>query len=228
VRVGIYTAAMEPLKKLIDIVLHLDRYLKDLVPEYGVWIYAILFLIIFCETGLVVTPFLPGDSLLFAIGALAGAGALNLWAILFLLTFAAILGDTVNYWAGHLIGPKIFRGEGSRWLNRKHLEKTHQFYERYGGKTIIIARFVPIVRTFAPFVAGIGSMSYFRFMSFNVVGGILWVFSMTLAGYFFGGLPFVQKNFSVVILGIIFISILPAIIEFLRERSKRASQPTLT
>jgi membrane-associated protein len=210
---------MEALKKLLDIVLHLDRYLKDLVPEYGVWIYAILFVIIFCETGLVVTPFLPGDSLLFAIGALGGAGALNVWLILLLLTTAAILGDTVNYWAGHFVGPKVFK-EGSRFLNRKHLDKTHEFYERYGGKTIIIARFVPIVRTFAPFVAGIGSMSYFRFMSFNVVGGILWVFSMTLAGYFFGGLEIVKKNFSAVILMIIFISILPAVIEFIRERRR--------
>jgi membrane-associated protein len=211
---------METLKKLVDIVLHLDRYLKDLVPEYGIWIYALLFLIIFCETGLVVTPILPGDSLLFAIGALAGTGALNLWAILLLLTVAAILGDTVNYWIGHLVGPKMFKWEGSRWLNRKHLDKTHQFYERYGGKTIVIARFVPIVRTFAPFVAGIGRMGYARFMTYNVAGGVLWVFSMTLAGYFFGGLPIVKKNFSLVILFIIFLSILPAIIEFLRERRK--------
>jgi membrane-associated protein len=219
---------MEPLKKLIDILLHLDKYLKDLVPEYGVWIYAILFLIIFCETGLVVTPFLPGDSLLFAIGALAGAGALDLWVILISLTIAAILGDTVNYWIGHFFGPKIFKSEGSRWMNRKHLDKTHSFYERYGGKTIIIARFVPIVRTFAPFVAGIGRMTYTRFMSYNVFGGILWVFSMTLAGYFFGGLDFVKKNFSLVILFIIFISILPAIIEFFRERRRMAREPKLT
>ena len=216
------------MKKVLDIVLHLDRYLKDLVPEYGVWIYAILFLIIFCETGLVVTPFLPGDSLLFAIGALAGAGALNLWLILILLTIAAIIGDTVNYWIGHYVGPKVFRTEGSRWMNRKHLDKTHAFYERYGGKTIIIARFVPIIRTFAPFVAGIGRMSYARFMSYNVFGGILWVFSMTLAGYFFGNLPFVKKNFSMVILGIIFISILPAIIEYFRERAKGRVNPIET
>jgi len=211
---------MEPLKKLLDIILHLDRYLKDLVPEYGLWIYAILFLIIFCETGLVFTPFLPGDSLLFAIGALAGSGALNLWALLLLLTTAAILGDTVNYWVGHFFGPKLFQSENSRWLNRKHLDKTHKFYERYGGKTIIIARFIPIVRTFAPFVAGIGQMSYWKFISFNIYGGVLWVFSMTLAGYFFGGLEIVKKNFSIVILMIIFISILPAIIEFVRERRR--------
>jgi membrane-associated protein len=213
---------MDLIKKFIDIVLHLDRYLKDLIPEYGGWIYLILFLIIFCETGLVVTPFLPGDSLLFAIGALAGAGALNLYAILALLTVAAILGDTVNYWIGYHLGPKVFKSE-SRFLNRKHLEKTHNFYERYGGKTIVIARFVPIVRTFAPFVAGIGRMSYFKFMSFNVFGGLLWVFSMTLAGFIFGGLEVVKKNFSIVILGIIFISILPAIIEYLRERKRMAA-----
>jgi membrane-associated protein len=210
---------MEMVKKLIDIVLHVDDYLKDLVPQYGPWIYAILFLIIFCETGLVVTPVLPGDSLLFAIGALAGAGVLSLPLILLLLVVAAILGDTVNYWIGHFIGPKVFKGE-SRFLNKKYLDKTHEFYERYGGKTIIIARFVPIVRTFAPFVAGVGSMTYGKFMSYNIFGGILWVFSMTLAGYFFGNLPIVQKNFSLVILVIIFISILPGIIEYLRERKR--------
>jgi membrane-associated protein len=208
---------MDLIKKLIDIVLHLDKYLKDLVPEYGVWIYLILFLIIFCETGLVVTPFLPGDSLLFAVGALAGAGALNLYLILVLLTIAAIIGDSVNYWIGHFVGPKVFKAN-SRWFNPKHLEKTHNFYERYGGKTIIIARFVPIVRTFAPFVAGIGRMSYAKFMTYNVVGAFVWIFSLTLAGYWFGGLPFVQNNFSSVILAIIIISILPGVFEFWRER----------
>lgn len=213
---------MELIKKFIEIILHLDRYLKDLVPEYGLWIYLILFLIIFCETGLVVTPFLPGDSLLFAIGALAGAGALNLYAILALLTIAAILGDTVNYWIGYYVGPKVFKRE-TRFLNRKHLDRTHDFYERYGGKTIVIARFVPIIRTFAPFVAGIGRMSYFKFMSYNVAGGILWVFSMTLAGYMFGGLEFVKKNFSLVILVIIFISILPGIYEYVRARRRGAA-----
>jgi membrane-associated protein len=201
---------MDWVRKLIDVVLHLDKYLKELVPEYGIWIYLILFLIIFCETGLVVTPFLPGDSLLFAIGALAGAGALNLYVILIMLTIAAILGDSVNYWIGHFVGPKVFKSN-SRWFNPKHLEKTHNFYERYGGKTIIIARFVPIVRTFAPFVAGIGRMSYAKFMTYNVVGAFVWIFSLTLAGYWFGGLPFVQNNFSSVILAIIIISILPGI-----------------
>ena len=210
---------MEMVKKLIDIVLHVDDYLKDLVPQYGLWIYAILFLIIFAETGLVVTPFLPGDSLLFAIGALCGAQVLNLWTILLLLTVAAILGDTVNYWVGHYMGPKVFKGDG-RFLKKAYLDKTHNFYERYGGKTIIIARFVPIVRTFAPFVAGVGSMTYGKFMSFNVFGGILWVFSMTLAGYFFGNFKIVQDNFSLVILMIIFISILPGIFEYWRERNR--------
>jgi membrane-associated protein len=210
---------MDLIRKFIDIILHLDKYLKDLVPEYGLWIYLILFLIIFCETGLVVTPFLPGDSLLFTIGALAGAGALNLYALLALLTVAAILGDSVNYWIGNYLGPKVFKTE-SRFLNRKHLQKTHDFYERYGGKTIVIARFVPIVRTFAPFVAGIARMSYLRFMTYNIAGGILWIFSLTIAGYLFGGLDFVKKNFSLVIFGIIILSILPAIIEFLRERHR--------
>ena len=210
---------MELVLKAIDIVLHLDKYLKDLVPQYGVWIYAILFAIIFCETGLVITPFLPGDSLLFAIGALAGAGTLSLPTILVLLTIAAILGDTVNYWIGHFMGPKVFKGN-SRFLNKKYLDRTHEFYERYGGKTIIIARFVPIIRTFAPFVAGIGRMSYGKFMSYNVSGALLWIFSLTLAGYFFGGLRIVQENFSLVILMIIFLSIMPGIIEYVRERKR--------
>src|SRR5262245_11544303 len=213
---------MEALRKLIDIALHLDRYLKDLVPEYGLWIYAILFLIVFCETGLVITPILPGDSLLFAIGALAGAGSLNLLGVQATLIAAALCGDNTNYWIGHFIGPKLFRGE-SKLLNRRHLDKTHAFYERYGGKTIIIARFVPIVRTFAPFVAGLGRMTYFRFLSYSIFDALLWVLLLTFAGYFFGGLEIVKKNFSFVILLIIFISILPAIIEFLRERRRTAA-----
>jgi membrane-associated protein len=208
---------MEALRKLIDIALHLDRYLKDLVPEYGIWIYAILFLIVFCETGLVVTPILPGDSLLFAIGALAGAGALNLIGVQCTLLAAAFCGDNTNYWIGYFIGPKLFKGQ-SRLLNRKYLDKTHAFYERYGGKTIIIARFVPIVRTFTPFVAGLGRMTYSRFLSFSIAGALLWVILVTLAGYFFGGLEIVKKNFSIVVLLIVFISILPALIEVLRGR----------
>ena len=210
---------MEWIKKLIDLVLHVDEHLARLVPEYGPWIYALLFLIIFCETGLVVTPVLPGDSLLFAIGALCGTKILSLPVILVLLSIAAILGDTVNYWIGHFLGPKVFKSE-SRFLNRKHLEKTHEFYERYGGKTIIIARFVPIVRTFAPFVAGVGAMTYGKFMSYNVFGGLLWVLSMTLCGYAFGNIPVVKKNFELVILMIVFLSILPAIIEYIREKKR--------
>src|SRR6476659_4679978 len=190
---------MEALRRLIDIALHVDRYLKDLVPEYGIWIYAILFLIVFCETGLVVTPILPGDSLLFAIGALAGAGALNLVGVQCTLLAAAFCGDNTNYWIGYFIGPKLFKGQ-SRLLNRKYLDKTHAFYERYGGKTIIIARFVPIVRTFAPFVAGIGAMSYPRFIVYNVVGAVVWVMLFVLGGYFFGNIPVVRQNFTLVIL----------------------------
>jgi membrane-associated protein len=213
---------MEWIKKLIDLVFHVDEHLARLVPDYGPWIYALLFLIIFCETGLVVTPVLPGDSLLFAIGALCGTGVLNLPTVLILLSIAAILGDTVNYWIGHYMGPKVFKQDG-RFLKKAYLDKTHAFYERYGGKTIIMARFVPIVRTFAPFVAGVGAMTYAKFMSFNIFGGLLWVVSMTLCGYAFGNMPFVKKNFELVILMIIFISILPGIIEYLRERKRLKS-----
>ncbi len=205
-------------KDFIHIFLHLDQHLNLIVQNYGLWSYAVLFLIIFCETGLVVTPFLPGDSLLFAAGALCAATELRIEWVVALLTVAAILGDTVNYWVGNYIGPKVFAQESSRFLNKKHLEKTHQFYEKYGGKTIIIARFVPIVRTFAPFVAGVGSMTYGKFLIYNVVGGILWVVLCTFAGYFFGNLPFVKEHFSLVILGIIFVSILPALIEIARHK----------
>jgi membrane-associated protein len=221
---------MELISQLIDLVLHLDRHLVELVTNYGAWTYAILFLIIFCETGLVVTPFLPGDSLLFAVGALAAAGGLDAEWLFVLLSVAAILGDTVNYWMGHLVGPKVFHKENSRFLNKEHLQRTHEFYEKYGGKTIIIARFVPIIRTFAPFVAGIGSMTYPRFVLYNVVGGIVWIGGFIYAGYFFGNIPVVKNNFTLVILVIIFLSILPGIIEYLRHRrgqSKAAvsSQP---
>jgi len=212
---------MDLFKRALDFVLHLDKHLGEIVAQYGPWIYAILFLIVFCETGLVVTPILPGDSLLFAVGALCGAGAMNLALILVLLVVAAILGDTVNYWIGHYIGPKAFSGK-YRFLNPKHLQKTHDFYERYGGKTIIIARFVPIVRTFAPFVAGACTMTYGRFMSYNVVGAFIWVFSITLLGYFFGNLPIVKENFGLVVIAIIVISILPAVVEIFRERAKRS------
>lgn len=209
------------LTQLLDYVLHLERHLDALVQSFGPWVYAVMFLVIFCETGLVVTPFLPGDSLLFALGALsARPDGLNLWLLTGILIVAAILGDSVNYWFGSLLGPRIFRGENVRFLNRKHLERTHEFYERYGGKTIILARFVPIVRTFAPFVAGMGRMTYRRFMAYNVVGGIAWILIFLVGGYLFGNLPVIKKNFTLVILGIIVVSILPGVIEFYRERRR--------
>jgi membrane-associated protein len=222
--VSIFARMIELFRKFVEVVLHMDRHLDDLMGHYGLWIYLILFLIIFCETGLVITPILPGDSLLFAVGAVAARPySLNIALVIPLLAVAAILGDNVNYWAGRFLGPKVFKS-GSRLLNRKHLERTNQFYEKYGGKTIVIARFVPIVRTFAPFVAGIGRMPYLRFISFSLGGGLLWIVGLTLAGYFFGNLTFVRNNFSLVILMIIFISILPAVIEFLRAGKKSKQQ----
>ena len=209
---------MEFINQFIDLILHLDKHLVDLLQQYGTWTYAILFLIIFCETGLVVTPFLPGDSLLFAIGAISAQGGLDLILTFILLSIAAIIGDTVNYWIGYLIGPKVFTSDSSRWLNRKQLQRTHEFYEKYGGKTIIIARFMPIIRTFAPFVAGIGRMSYGRFLLYNVVGGVVWIGAFLFAGYRFGNIDLVRDNFSLVIIAIIIISVMPAFIEFLRAR----------
>ena len=210
---------MEWIGKAIDLFLHLDKHLGEIIQQYGGWTYAILTLVVFCETGLVVTPFLPGDSLLFAAGALAAlpGSPLQVGVLFLLLAGAAVLGDTVNYWIGHRIGPRAFEGR-IRFLKKSHLDKTHEFYEKYGAKTIIIARFVPIVRTFAPFVAGVGSMSYGRFFTYNVVGGVLWVAVCLFAGYFFGNLPFVKANFSVVILAIIAISVLPAVVEIVRHR----------
>jgi membrane-associated protein len=209
---------MELISYLVDLFLHLDKHLNEIIQAYGVWTYALLFFIIFMETGLVVTPFLPGDSLLFAAGTFAGMGSLNVWVLFFLLSFAAILGDTVNYWIGHYIGPRAFSGN-IRFLKKEHLDRTHEFYEKHGGKTIILARFIPIIRTFAPFVAGIGAMSYGRFLTYNVVGGILWVGIFVFFGYFFGNLPFVQEHFSIVVVAIILISVMPAVYEFLKERS---------
>ncbi len=209
---------MDLIFQFIDFIIHLDKYLSVIIQDYGVWTYAILFTIIFCETGLVITPVLPGDSLLFAAGAFAAIGALNHNLLLILLSIAAIAGDTVNYWAGYYVGPKIFHKENVRFLNKKHLEKTHRFYEKYGGKTIILARFVPIIRTFAPFVAGIGSMTYIRFITFNVIGGIMWVSLFVSGGYYFGNIPIVKRNFTLVILAIIIISIMPGIIEYIRHR----------
>lgn len=214
---------MEFIRQLIDLVLHLDQHLVELVTQYGSWTYAIVFLIIFCETGLVVTPFLPGDSLLFAIGALSATGALDPLLLTVLLSVAAIGGDTVNYWIGHKVGPRVFHGEGSRFLNVRHLERTHAFYEKYGGKTIVLARFIPIVRTFAPFVAGIGKMTYSRFLLYNVVGGVVWITAFVYAGFFFGNIPLVKKNFGFVIIAIVLISVAPAAIEYLRHRRSERS-----
>lgn len=207
------------LATLVDLLIHLDRHLIWVVENYGVWIYALLFLIVFCETGLVVTPFLPGDSLLFVAGTLAAAGAMDVHLVVLLLIAAAILGDTVNYWIGKAVGPRVFHEENARFFRREYLERTHRFYERHGGKTIIIARFVPIIRTFAPFVAGIGTMDYGRFLFYNVTGAILWVTSLTYAGYYFGNLPWVKANLTLVILGIILLSISPGIFEYLRQRA---------
>lgn len=201
----------------LDVFLHLDRHLDEVVRSYGVWSYLILFLVVFAETGLVVTPFLPGDSLLFAAGALAGLGTLRPGVLFLLLAAAAILGDTANYWVGQFLGPRLTHTR-RRIIRQEHLDRTHKFFEKYGAKTIVIARFVPIVRTFAPFVAGIGAMTYRRFIAYNVIGGVLWVAACVGAGYFFGGLPFVKRNFSLVVVAIILISIMPAIVELLRHR----------
>lgn len=213
---------MELIKAFIDLFLHLDHHLTWVFENYGLWTYLILFLIIFCETGLVVTPFLPGDSLLFGVGALAAGTSLNVGWLFILLSIAAILGDAVNYWIGYKIGSKLLQRGDSRFLKKEYIDRTHRFYEKYGGKTIIFARFVPIIRTFAPFVAGIGRMSYWQFAVYNVVGGLVWISSFLYAGYFFGNIPAVKENFTLVILGIIVVSILPGVIEVLRARRARA------
>jgi membrane-associated protein len=211
---------LEWFQHIVDLFLHLDRHLAELAQALGPWLYFLLFAIVFCETGLVVTPFLPGDSLLFAVGALASIpeSGLSIWLIGALLIVAAILGDAVNYAVGAYIGPRVFSSEESRWLNKRHLQRTHEFYEKYGGKTIILARFVPIVRTFAPFVAGVGSMTYARFAVYNVTGAVVWVVSFLLAGYFFGQLPIVKQYFHLVIVGIIVVSVIPVVVEFIRAR----------
>jgi membrane-associated protein len=209
---------MDYIRYFIDFVLHLDKHLAELTQSYGIWTYAILGLIVFAETGLVVTPFLPGDSLLFAAGAVASLGSLNVWLLAGLLMVAAIVGDTVNYHVGKYIGPRVMRGEKTRFLNKKHLERTHAFFEKHGGKTIILARFLPIIRTFAPFVAGAGAMTYSRFILYNVVGGVAWVASFVSLGYHFGNLAVVKKNFTLVIIAIVFLSVLPGIIEYVKAR----------
>ena len=214
---------MDLVKTFIDMFLHLDKTLGDVIQTYHAWTYLILFAIIFCETGLVVTPFLPGDSLLFMAGVFAKKGDLHVTYICLLLSVAAILGDTVNYWIGHLVGPKIFHKEKVRFLNKEHLNRAHRFYEEYGGVTIIIARFMPIIRTFAPFVAGIGSMTYARFLLYNVVGGVAWIVILTLLGFFFAEIPIVKNNFTLVIVAIVVISVMPMVIEYIRSRSRKAA-----
>ncbi len=217
---------MDFILQLVQYFLHLDKYLGEVIQNYGTITYLFLFVIIFIETGVVIMPFLPGDSLIFAAGSFAGLGSLNPLILFILLSIAAIVGDTANYWIGHTIGPRAFSGE-VRFLKKEYLDRTHAFYEKHGGKTIILARFVPIVRTFAPFVAGVGAMSYGHFIAYNVIGGTLWVALFTFMGYFFGSLPFVKENFSLVIIAIVLISVAPAVFEFAKEklRLKREATP---
>ncbi|MEN8252876.1 MAG: DedA family protein [Patescibacteria group bacterium] len=212
---------MQIITFFIDFILHIDEHMVDIVTQYGTLTYGILFSIIFAETGLVVTPFLPGDSLLFAVGALAALGSFNLPLILFLLSVAAILGDTVNYAIGKYFGQKIVDNPKIPFVNQQHIDETQAFYKKHGGKTIILARFVPIVRTFAPFVAGVGKMDYPKFVSYNVIGGLIWIFSFTLLGYFFGNIPAVAHNFTLVILGIIAMSVLPMVYEYVKAKRKK-------
>ena len=212
---------MSILHTMIDFILHLDKHLLDIVSTYGTMTYAILFLIIFAETGLVVTPFLPGDSLLFATGALAAIGSLNIFFVLALLAVAAILGDTVNYWIGHFFGQKIIDNPNIPFINQKHIDKTNEFYAKHGGKTIVLARFVPIVRTFAPFVAGVGKMNYKKFIEYNIIGGVIWVCAFTLAGFFFGNIPAVKENFTIAVFVIILISIVPMIFEVIKAKREK-------
>jgi len=215
---------MSKILELINSILHLDKILGNIIQTYHTWTYLIMFFMIFMETGFVVTPFLPGDSLIFAAGTFAGRGDLNVGILFAVLGLAAIAGDTANYWIGHFIGPRAFSGS-VRFLKKEYLDRTHVFYEKYGGKTIIIARFIPIIRTFAPFVAGVGAMTYPKFIAYNVIGGLAWVALFTFGGYFFGSLQFVKQNFTIVILAIIFISVLPAIIEVIRSRQEARKQP---
>ena len=203
---------------LLDIVLHLDTHLLKLVAEYGIWVYAILFAIIFSETGFVVTPFLPGDSLLFVAGAIAATGQMNVWILVALLTLAAILGNTVNYAIGRWLGKTYFREGGAKWLNRKHLDKAHEFYERHGGKAVVISRFLPIVRTYVPFVAGMAEMTPREYTMYNVAGAVLWVGSLTAAGFFFGNIPWVKGNLTAIIIGIVVVSLLPLVYAFVKSR----------
>ena len=211
---------MELLAALWDFAVHLDDHLAAFVAQHGAWVYALLFAIVFTETGVVVMPFLPGDSLLFVVGALAAAGGMDIVTVMAVLVAAALTGDNCNYWIGRWVGPRVFRAERSRWFNPRHLQRTHAFYERYGGQAIIIARFVPIVRTYVPFVAGIGTMSYARFLAFSVAGALLWVVSLCLAGYWFGNIPLVKDNLGVVIVAIIAVSVMPIALGWLRARRR--------
>jgi len=221
---------MDIVKQLFDLFLHLDKYLQQVIGQYGTLTYLLLFVVIFMETGLVVTPFLPGDSLIFAAGTFASpavGSVMNIWVLWVLLCAAAIIGDTVNYFIGHFIGPRAFSGE-IRFLKKEYLDRTHVFFEKYGGKTIILARFVPIVRTFAPFVAGVGAMTYGRFITYNIIGGIAWVSLFLWMGYFFGNLPFVQDHFSLIVIAIILISVLPMVYELIRSRIHPEPRPEAT
>ena len=213
---------MEIVLSLVDLFLHLDMHLAALLQQYGPWIYLLLFLIVFCETGLVVTPFLPGDSLLFVAGALWAAAGMDVLALMATLVTAALLGDNCNYWIGRYLGPRVFRWENSRFFNRKALDYTHAFYDRHGGKTVVLARFLPLVRTFAPFVAGVGRMDYLRFIGFSVIGALVWVVSLVYAGYFLGTIPMIRQNLTAVILVIVAISLAPLFVEFLRSRLRKA------
>jgi len=217
---------MDIIKYLIDLFLHLDAHLQQIIAQYGTVTYILLFIVIFGETGLVITPFLPGDSLLFAAGTFAAKGSFNVHLLFILLVVAAVLGDTVNYWIGHYVGPKVFEKEKVRFLKKEYLERTHKFFEKYGGKTIILARFVPIVRTFAPFVAGIGSMTYPKFITYNIIGGTLWVALFTYGGYFFGNIEIVKNHFSITIIVIILISLVPGFVEYIKHKIEQKKSLT--
>jgi membrane-associated protein len=218
---------MDWILRFINFILHVDIYLNDIITRYGAWTYGLLFFVIFMETGFVVTPFLPGDSLIFAAATFAARGALNPWLIFILLSIAAVGGDTANYWIGHAIGAKAYTGE-VKWIKQEYMQRTHAFFEKHGGKTIFLARFVPIIRTFAPFVAGVSEMSYGHFITWNLVGGVTWVATFTLLGYFFGNIPFVQDNFELVIIAIVLISLVPAVVEGLKARKDMKKQELMS
>jgi membrane-associated protein len=214
---------MEWILNIVNFILHVDTYLNDIITRYGAWTYGLLFFVIFMETGFVVTPFLPGDSLIFAAATFSARGALNPWFLFILLSIAAVGGDTANYWIGHTVGGKANTGE-VKWIKKEYMDRTHAFFEKHGGKTIFLARFVPIIRTFAPFVAGVSKMSYGHFITWNLVGGVTWVATFTALGYFFGNIPFVQKNFELVIIAIVIISFIPAVVEALKARKEMKEQ----